>query len=95
MRELSQLARLLAGRGNPLWICNLPERARSHMQCSTGAVYLSRDAAQHILRGHTDIDKFEILLLPIAITRGELRVEAERNRFINAIRRLARPISSQ
>jgi hypothetical protein len=84
MLEHSQLAALRAGRNDPLWICSIPERARRHLGCSTGAVYLSRQSAEHILSGHNDIDSFDLLLLPVAVTRGYLLAEIGNPRFLNA-----------
>lgn len=85
MLEHSQLAVLLTGKNDPLWICNVPVRVRDVLGCSTGAVYLSKDLAAHILSEHNDIDTFEILILPIAIEKGRLVVETARPHFINSI----------
>lgn len=82
MLEHSRLADLLSGRNDPLWICSVSERARLALGCSTGAVYLSRSSAQHILSGHQDIDTFQLLLLPIAIQNGTLMREIARPRFV-------------
>ena len=85
MLEHSQLIVLLTGKNDPLWICNVPDKVRNALGCSTSAVYLSRESAAHILREHNDIDTFQILLLPIAIERGRLVVEIDRPQFINSI----------
>jgi hypothetical protein len=49
------------------------------------AVYLSRESAQHILNDHSDIDTFQLLLLPIAIQKGQLLRETRRPQFINSL----------
>jgi hypothetical protein len=85
MLEHSQLSILLSGKNDPLWICNIPERARIALGCSTGAVYLSKYSAKHILGDHNDIDDFEILLLPLIIQRGRLFIENTSARFVNSI----------
>jgi hypothetical protein len=87
MLEHSQLAQLLSGKSknNPIWICSIPDRARIVLGCSTGAVYLSRESAQHILNDHSDIDTFQLLLLPIAIQKGQLLRETRRPQFINSL----------
>lgn len=87
MLEHSDLAELLAGRKGPLWICNIPERARVALGCSSGAVYLAAERAKHILARHDDIDTFQLLLLPIAIQKGQLLREIARPRFINSVYR--------
>ena len=85
MLEHSRLMQLLKGNNNPLWICNIPDRARATLGCSTGAVYLSTDSAKHILEKHNNITDFDLLMLPIAIERGNLLKEKFRNNGINSI----------
>ncbi len=85
MLEHSQLSQLLSGRHSPLWICNLPDRARAAVGCSTGAVYLSKDSANHILEEHPDIDTFQLLLLPVAIMKGTLYKEIRKPYIIISI----------
>ncbi len=85
MLEHSALVNLLAGRGDPLWICSFPERARVALGCSSGAVYLSRKSASHILSEHPDIDTYQLLLLPVAIEKGALMREMRRPTFVCAM----------
>lgn len=85
MLEHSALVNLLAGRGDPLWICSFPERARVALGCSSGAVYLSRKSAGHILKDHPDIDTYQLLLLPIAIEKGVLMRESKQPNFVAAM----------
>ena len=87
MLEHAQLINLLAGRNDPLWICSIADGARVALGCSTGAVYLSRLSAAHILSGHNDINTFDILLLPVAITKGELFLEVTERQGVCAVYR--------
>lgn len=82
MLEHSQLAVLLTGKNNPLWICSVPDRVRAALGCSTGAVYLSRDSANHILTEHNDITTFELLILPVAIQNGKIMKEKDSSKFL-------------
>lgn len=84
MLEHSQLAILLTGKNNPLWICSVPDRARAVLGCSTGAVYLSKESATHILTDHNDISTFELLILPVAIQNGRIMREKDNNRFLGS-----------
>ena len=83
MLEHSELTVLLAGKNDPKWICNIPERARSALGLITGAVYLSSGTARHILAGHNDIDEVQILLLPVVIQNGRIMREKKNENVLN------------
>lgn len=85
MLEHSLLEQLLEGKRSPLWICNIPYRAMAFLGCSTGAVYLSKDSTKHILEKHKDISTYDLLLLPIAIEKGELYQDPKRPQMLTSI----------
>ena len=87
MLEHLQLSVLLSGRNDPIWVCNVPNRVRVELSCSSGAVYLSKKSAEHILSKHNDIDTLEILLLPIAIDKGTFYREIDSDKFLSCVYR--------
>ena len=83
--ELSHIENMLAGKLDHVWICSITHRPESKLKFSSGAVYLSKSSLLHILEKHPDITKYEILLLPIAITRGTLYVDQQNPNFLGSI----------
>lgn len=83
--ELSALTELLAGRRDPLWICSLPPKVAEHLGCSTGAIYLSKSSAEHILNSPKQISPFDLLLLAFAIQNGRLMRDSEAPNKLGAI----------
>jgi hypothetical protein len=80
--ELSDLRTMIARRAGQLWICNIPHRLLTFLGCSTGAVYLSWQSALHIREKHREITEFDMLHLPLAVSKGEIRREAGKLRLL-------------
>ena len=82
--ELGQLNRLIAGEHEFLPVAVLQETILRRTGWRFPFVHLSRKSCLHILDGHTDITKFDILRLPLAIEHGELILENGRNHCLAA-----------
>lgn len=82
--ELGQLHRLILGHDDPLQVAELEQEILKKIGWRLPFVYLSRKSCLHILRDHTDIMPIALLRLPLAVRKGELILEKDRNRCLAA-----------
>jgi hypothetical protein len=82
--ELGQLNKLIAGEHESLHVATLDDNVTQLIGWRLPFIHLSRKSCLHILQDHTDITKFDLLRLPLAIQRGELILEGDRNNCLAA-----------
>ena len=82
--ELGQLNKLIDGEHDSLHVATLDDSVMQRIGWRLPFVHLSRKSCLHILQDHTDITKFDLLRLPLAIQHGELILEGDRENCLVA-----------
>jgi hypothetical protein len=70
MFELSLLHELAAGRHDPLQVGEVPQRVCRFLGCKLPFVYLSKYTFAKIMKKHSDVSFFDLLILPLALRNG-------------------------
>ena len=86
MLTLSDIDYLRRGVNNPIVVGELDEEIRRILNLRVPLVHLSRDSLRHINKRHSDICDYQLLHLPMVISKGKILRERDKPNTIIALR---------